>query len=119
MDFTNNFAFDNLTPESQDAIRRAICSRGMRKGKLKQVAPLTYMPEYAAWMAIMGELNSARVSIYGVMGMTEEQKDIFIEVGQYAEFMHVCVNETLQNPFEFNLYHYHKQIDEMEPREGD
>jgi len=106
MNFTANFAFDNLSDSARQGIRKAIVSRGMRAGLLKKSPPASHTLGYPAWMAIMGELNSQRVSIYGLMGMNEHQKDVYLEVSKYAEMMHICVNETLQNPYEFNLYHY-------------
>jgi len=106
MNFTANFAFDRLSDGARQGIKEAICSCGMRTGLLKLQAPAHHTLGYPAWMAIIGELNTRRVSIYGLMEMNEHQKEVFIEVGKYAETMHICVNTTLQNPYEFNLFHY-------------
>ena len=79
--FTNNFLFDKLSDSARQGIREAICSQGSRAGLLKKTPPASESLGYPAWYAIVGELNTQRVSIYGLMGMNEHQRDVYLEVG--------------------------------------
>ena len=112
MNFTANFAFDRLSDGARQGIKEAICSRGHRKGLLKLNPPASNTFAYSAWMGIMLHLNGGRVAIWGIMNMSERQKEVFVEVDKYASTMHHVVNETLQHPFDFNTYHYQHVIDD-------
>lgn len=106
INFTDNFMFDSLDADVRAAIKGAICSRGQRKGLLKKSPPAHNTHAYAAWQGIMLSLNKQRISMGGLIMMDDRQREIFDEVDKYATTLYHCVNETLQNPFEFNLYHY-------------
>lgn len=108
MQFTNNFASDKLSLEALEALKRAISTRGKRKGLLKSTAPKTTDLGYIGWQAIMAELCPARCSIGGLMFLDAHDQVIFWECERYCAQFHNWINENLQRPLEFNLYHMEK-----------
>ncbi len=56
-----------LTPESETALKGAICVRGKRKGYLLRRAPKSDTAEYAAWQAAMLVCNPYAASVFGAI----------------------------------------------------
>lgn len=62
------------------ALKDAVATRGPRKGYLKASAPKSNTLSYAAWQAGMMAFNPYKVSIYGLMVMSEEQREVYDEL---------------------------------------
>jgi hypothetical protein len=71
------------------ALRDAVAQSGKHKGMLKAKAPPSTTLGYAAWQGAMLVCNPFKVSIPGMMFMTEEQRDIMREIEQLFEELKV------------------------------
>jgi hypothetical protein len=62
------------------ALKEAVASKGKHKGLLLSKAPPSRSLAYAAWQAAQMCCNPYKVSIAGMLFMSEEQREIYNEV---------------------------------------
>ena len=80
-----------ISDKAARALFDAVAQSGKHKGYLKAKAPPSQTLAYAAWQGAQMVCNPYKVSIPGLMFMTDEQREIFREVEafmqQYKETM--------------------------------
>jgi hypothetical protein len=69
-----------LSDKASEALRGALVTRGKRYGNLLASAPRSDSLAYAAWLGAMVNFNPFKVSIAGVLFMSDEQRAIYEEV---------------------------------------
>lgn len=69
-------------------IAECYATRGKFKGKLKASPPPSGSLAYAAWQGMMLSWNPHKFSIAGLMGMSDEQREVYREVEAWAERNH-------------------------------
>ena len=74
-----------LTNEARIAMSECVVTRGAKKGLLKATAPPSRTMAYAAWQGLMMVFNPYKVSISGMMFMSEEQRVIMRNCEAWAE----------------------------------
>jgi len=62
------------------ALKEAVASKGKHKGLLLAKAPPSRSLAYAAWQAAQMCCNPYKVSIFGLMLMSEDQKAVYDEI---------------------------------------
>lgn len=62
------------------ALKAAVCTRGKGKGLLLARAPRMDSDAYAAWQAAQMVCNPFKVSIFGLVMLTDEQRAIYDEI---------------------------------------
>ncbi len=70
-----------------DALRGAISTRGKNKGQFLAKAPPSNSLAYAAWMGAMLSINPYKVSVFGMMMMTADQKAVCDAVTKFFDAM--------------------------------
>lgn len=70
-----------------DAIRGAIATRGVHKGRFLAKAPPSHTLAYAAWQGAMLSINPYKTSVIGLMLMTPDQKAVCDAVTKYFDAM--------------------------------
>lgn len=74
-----------ISDKAARALFEAVAQSGKHKGKLKAKAPPSQTLAYAAWQGAQMVCNPFKVSISGLMFMTDEQREIFREVEKIFE----------------------------------
>jgi hypothetical protein len=74
-----------LSPKARESLMLAMATRGPNKGLLRAKAPPSQTLAYAAWQGAQMACNPFKVSIFGTMFMTDEQKAIRDEVTAYLD----------------------------------
>lgn len=69
-----------LSEKAYLAMQAALVTKGPRKGLLLSSAPKMRTPAYAAWSAMMLNVNPYKVGIYAQIMMDEEQREIANEI---------------------------------------
>lgn len=82
------------------ALRDAVATRGAHKGKLKAKAPPARSNGYAAWQAAQMVCNPFKVSIFGQIMMSDEQRAIFEEVLNIFETLNIRGMDRDRNALE-------------------
>ena len=77
---TYNIDFPNLSAAAQAAFDGALCKRGERKGLLLANPPKSSSDAYAAWSALMFQVNPYKVHPFALMMMNETQRKIGAEI---------------------------------------
>jgi len=72
-----------LSEKAQAALQAALCQKGPRKGLLLASAPKANTPAYAAWSALMLNVNPYKVGIMGQMFLSPEQREISNEIESF------------------------------------
>jgi hypothetical protein len=73
----------SLSPTAQAALASATCTRGPNKGRLLKAAPPSTTLAYAAWQGAMMVVNPYKVSLAGLMFMSEAQLILRAEVARH------------------------------------
>jgi hypothetical protein len=74
-----------MSNKSIEALSGCFVTRGKKKGALLKNAPPSRSLAYAAWQGAMIVCNPYKVSITGLMFMTDEQREIYREVEAFFE----------------------------------
>lgn len=75
-----------LSDKSRDAFAACFATRGKNKDMLKATAPSPSTSlAYAAWQGAMLSVNPYKTSIYGMMFMTAEQREVCTEITEYCD----------------------------------
>jgi hypothetical protein len=74
-----------ISEKSAKALHGAISQRGKSKGLLLAKAPPSNTLAYAAWHGAMMVCNPYKVSIAGMIFMSDEQREVFREVEAVLE----------------------------------
>lgn len=74
-----------ISEKSAKAFHSAISQRGKSKGLLLAKAPPSNTLAFAAWHGAMMVCNPYKVSIPGLLFMTQEQREVFREVERVLE----------------------------------
>lgn len=74
-----------ISDKAAKALYDAVAQTGKHKGYLKAKAPPSHTLAYAAWQGAQLVCNPFKVSIPGMMFMTEEQREIMREIEQIFE----------------------------------
>ncbi|CAB4124984.1 hypothetical protein UFOVP63_47 [uncultured Caudovirales phage] len=74
-----------LSENARMAFTDCIATRGKHKGQLKASAPPSRTLAYAAWQGAMMSWNPYKASIYGLIMMSPEQREIYREVEQWCD----------------------------------
>lgn len=69
-----------LSDKAAAALQAAVASKGKSKGLLLAKAPPSRTLAYAAWMGAQIVCNPFKVSIGGVMFLSDEQREVYREV---------------------------------------
>ena len=69
-----------ISDAAAQALYGAVCHKGKNKGLLLARAPESRSLAYAAWQAAMMTCNPYKVSIAGLIFMSEEQRAIYTEL---------------------------------------
>lgn len=69
-----------ISDKAAHALKAAVTSRGPKKGLLLAKAPPSGSLAYAAWQAAQMCCNPYKVSISGLIFMSEEQRAIYDEI---------------------------------------
>lgn len=69
-----------ISDKAAIALKAAVCTRGKAKGLLLARAPRSTSNAYAAWQAAQMVCNPFKVSIFGLVMLTEEQRAIYNEI---------------------------------------
>ena len=69
-----------ISEQAANALKAAVSTRGKHKGLLLAKAPASQTMAYAAWQAAQMCCNPFKVSIAGMIFMTDEQRAIYDEV---------------------------------------
>lgn len=72
----------DLSVKASEALKACFVTIGKNKGTLKKNAPPSDTLAYAAWQGAMMSVNPFKVSIFGSIMMTEEQREIMQLVTQ-------------------------------------
>jgi hypothetical protein len=76
-----------ISETAAQAMYDAVAQRGPHKGRLKASAPPSRTLAYAAWQAAMLHCNPYKVSVCGLMFMTDEQRAVYREIEKIFELM--------------------------------
>jgi len=74
-----------LSEKTKQAILDCISTRGKHKGQIKAQAPKANTLAYAAYQALMLEFNPYRASIFGLIMLSDEQREVYNEALSWAE----------------------------------
>lgn len=74
-----------LSDKAAKALYDAVAQSGKHKGLLKAKAPPSSSLAYAAWQGAQLVCNPFKVSIAGMMLMTDEQREVMREVEAFME----------------------------------
>ena len=74
-----------LSNKAAKALYDAVAQSGKHKGMLKAKAPPASSLAYAAWQGAQMVCNPYKVSIAGMMWLTDEQREVMREVEQAFE----------------------------------
>ena len=69
-----------ISDKASRAIWEAVSRRGKTKGYVKAKAPRSNTLAYAAWMAHAAAFNPYKLSIFGLMCMDAEQREVYNEL---------------------------------------
>ena len=69
-----------VSDKASQAIYDAVSHRGKTKGYVKAKAPRSDSLAYAAWMAHAMAFNPYKVSTFGLMCMSAEQREVYQEL---------------------------------------
>lgn len=69
-----------VSQEAKDALRAAMTTRGPRQGFLLSKAPRSNTLAYAAWQAAQLVCNPYKVSIFGMLLLSEGQRKVREEI---------------------------------------
>jgi hypothetical protein len=72
-----------LSDKAYAAMQAALVTKGPRKGLLLSSAPKMRTPAYAAWSAMMLNVNPYKVGIYAQMMMDDDQREIAREIESF------------------------------------
>ena len=72
-----------LSEKAQAALQGALCQKGPRAGLLLASAPKSSTLAYAAWSALMLNVNPYKVGIMGQMFLSPEQREISNEIESF------------------------------------
>jgi len=72
-----------LSEKAQAALQAALCQKGPRRGLLLASAPKVNTLAYAAWSALMLNVNPYKVGIVGQMFLSPEQREILNEIESF------------------------------------
>jgi hypothetical protein len=97
----------NLSKPAQAEIGAALCHQGPRRGLLKKTCPGIGKPGALGWQAMMMTLCANRVSVGRLMFLDLEEQEIFAECLEHCSKHARWINQHLQRPLEFNLFHFH------------
>lgn len=74
-----------ISDKAAQALFDAVAQSGKHKGKLKAKAPPSHTLGYAAWQGAQMVCNPFKVSIAGMMWLTDEQREIMREIEKLFE----------------------------------
>ena len=74
-----------LSAAARDAIRGALVSRGVNKGRLKAQCPRMGTPAAAAWQALIANSNPYKMGLGHIMFFGPESRALFNEVNAWCE----------------------------------
>jgi hypothetical protein len=72
-----------LSEKAEKALKAALVTKGPRKGLLLSSAPKMRTPAYAAWSAMMLNVNPYKVGIYAQIMMDDDQREIAREIESF------------------------------------
>ena len=85
-----------MSPEAKQAVEDALAKQGSRKGLLLASAPKANTLAYAAWQALMLNVNPYKASIAGLIMMSDEQRAVYREVEAWWDSMKPAVQAVLR-----------------------
>jgi len=94
-----------LPDHLQDEVWHAICSRGNREGKLLKNPPALHKKGNVAWHAIMMNIAPQRAGVWHYFCYSVMEKEAYTEIEHWACKYMPIINDRLQSPCEFNLFH--------------
>lgn len=99
----------NLSPEAKAALESALCTKGPRKGLLLSSAPKSGTLAYAAWSAMMLNVNPYKVGIMGQIFLSDQQRAISKEI----ESAFMALPESVQRVLRYGLDKDRKALESL------
>lgn len=95
-----------LSATAKAEVVNALCQQGNRKGLIKKSCPAYGRLGFLGWNAIMMNIQPVRCRMWSLMCLDETERGLFNELEAWATKHADYLNQHLQRPFEFNLYHW-------------
>jgi len=109
--------YPGFDAETKALLLAACSTRGKYKGSLRAKAPSRYdnVEGFIAWTAIAGNLAPARLSVWGLMGLSADESALYTRLDKHCTVLCAVFNAT-EPPLRWNLWAYHHDTDAARAR---